>query len=249
MTKFYILGAILALTACAGNRARPADRIPEPALSEKIQSVSAPTDRDKRKESPFTADEGLAALKSGNERYLQNINQENQRSHTERRRELEAVQKPHSIVLSCSDSRVPPEIVFDQRLGNVFVVRTAGQALDDNVIASIEYALEHLGSNLILVMGHTSCGAVKAGLAALQGHDLGTPALNALGRDIVPRLQSFKNQSKASEGAHKEGWANAVGVAKDLMTRSALIKAKVEKGNVKIHSALYSLVDGKVEFR
>lgn len=74
---------------------------------------------------------------------------------------LSTGQKPHTIVLSCSDSRVPPEVLFDQKLGEIFVIRTAGQAIDSSVLASIEYAVSHLGTNLIVVMGHESCGAVK----------------------------------------------------------------------------------------
>src|SRR6266700_5152546 len=79
-----------------------------------------------------------------------------------RRAELAKSQHPFAIILSCSDSRVPPEIVFDEGLGDLFVVRVAGNVVDDDVLGSIEYAVEHLGSSLVVVMGHQSCGAVKA---------------------------------------------------------------------------------------
>ena len=156
-------------------------------------------------------------------------------------------QKPHTIVLSCSDSRVPPELALDQKLGELFVVRTAGEALNDNAIGSIEYALEHLGSRLIVVMGHTSCGAVKAALATIDGADAGSPALNGLVRDIHPRLQSFKGRRPSSH-VHDESWANANGVVQDLLARSTIVSAAIQTGKVKIVPALYDLETGKVDF-
>jgi carbonic anhydrase len=139
-------------------------------------------------------------------------------------------------------------VVFDQKLGEVFVVRTAGQAINDNVVASIEYAIEHLGTNLLVVMGHESCGAVKATLQSLTGADLGTPALNALAADIRPRLQSFANKP-LSEGLLQESWSNVHGVEKDLLERSALIRDVVNSGEVKLVKAMYHLDSGKVEWQ
>lgn len=160
---------------------------------------------------------------------------------------LSAGQSPHAIVLSCSDSRVPPEIVFDQKLGEIFVVRTAGQALGDNVIGSIEYAVEHLGSKLIVVMGHTSCGAVKAALSTMEGQSAGSPALDGLVKDIHPRLEKFKGATP-SKHVHKESTTNAQQVAKDLVERSKILKDKVASGELKIVSSLYDLETGNVVF-
>jgi len=161
---------------------------------------------------------------------------------------LSAGQHPHAIVLSCSDSRVPPEIVFDQKLGEIFTVRTAGEALDDNAIGSIEYAVEHLGARMIVVMGHTVCGAVKAAHGTLDGSSAGTPSLDALVHDIHPRIQQFKGQTP-SQNFEKEGWANAEGVARDLIRRSTLLGGKWEKGEIWIVPSLYELNSGKVAFR
>ncbi len=161
---------------------------------------------------------------------------------------LSSGQTPHAIVLSCSDSRVPPEIVFDQKLGEIFVVRTAGESLGDNAIASIEYALEHLGPQLLIVMGHTSCGAVKAALGTLDGSDAGSPALNALVGGLHPHLKSFKGK-KNSANFSVEGWSVADGVAAELLTRSAIIKKHAQSGNLKIVTALYNLSDGAVDFK
>ena len=156
-------------------------------------------------------------------------------------------QAPHSIVLSCSDSRVPPELVFDQKLGEVFVIRTAGESLDSNAIGSIEYAVEHLGARNIVVMGHTQCGAVKAALATMNGGDAGSPHLNKLVADLHPRLKNFE-RAPASMNYARESWANVAGVAQDLLTRSSLIAHAVQSGKVKIREGLYHLEDGHVDF-
>lgn len=156
-------------------------------------------------------------------------------------------QKPHAIILSCSDSRVPPEIIFDQKLGEIFVIRTAGEAVDDNVVASIEYAVMHLGSRVLVVMGHSSCGAVNAALQTLDGADVGSPALNNLVKSIHPHLQSFKD-AKPSPGLEKEVWANTKGVASDLLGRSNILAEKVKAGDLKMVTALYDLASGQVEF-
>ncbi|WP_413287787.1 carbonic anhydrase [Bdellovibrio sp. HCB337] len=193
------------------------------------------------------SEKALGWLKNGNTRFVKH-SLRNDGDRAKDRTRLSEGQKPHSIVLSCSDSRVPPEVVFDQKLGEIFVVRTAGQALDFGAIASIEYAIEHLGSNLILVMGHESCGAVKAALATLNGSDAGSPWLNGLVHDLQPHLKSFAGKP-VSEHAAVEGWANTEGVAKDLVSRSQIVRDAVNTGEVKIQTALYHLGTGKVEFR
>jgi carbonic anhydrase len=132
-------------------------------------------------------------------------------------------------------------------LGEVFVVRTAGQSLDDNAIGSIEYALEHLGAALIIVMGHTSCGAVKAAHSTLDGSSLGTTSLDALVRDMHPRLQSFKTK-KASTDYEDESWANVRGVSADLVSRSKLIAEKLADNKIMIVPAMYHLNSGEVKF-
>jgi len=192
-------------------------------------------------------DKALGWLKNGNKRYVKSSVRKDGQSRKDIHR-LAQGQAPHAIVLSCSDSRVPPEIVFDQKLGELFVVRNAGESPDTASIASIEYAVEHLGSRLLVVMGHTSCGAVKAALNTMDGGDAGSPALNALVHDIHPRLSEFKGRAPASAKVEKESWANANGVVKDLLERSAILRERVASGHLKIQSALYHLDDGKVDF-
>lgn len=192
---------------------------------------------------PTTA---LKWLTNGNTRFLRSAWRKDGAAKKDIER-LSQGQHPHSIVVSCSDSRVPPEVVFDQKLGEVFTVRTAGQSLDHNSIGSIEYAVEHLGARLVVVMGHTSCGAVKAALDTMGGASAGTESLDALVRDIHPRLASFKGHEK-SPSLEKESWANAEGVASDLLSRSKLLSEQWTAGHILVVPALYDLKTGRVSF-
>jgi carbonic anhydrase len=188
----------------------------------------------------------LGWLKNGNTRYLQQKLRKDGQSPKDVSR-LAKGQHPHSIILSCSDSRVPPEVVFDQKLGEVFVVRNAGEVAETASIASMEYAAEHLGSRLILVMGHTHCGAVKAAHSTLDGQDAGTPALNALVKSIHPHLGQFK--SKAPSPAFRaEVLAHVQGTIEQILKDSELIRKKVENGEIEIKPALYNMDTGAVEF-
>ncbi len=201
----------------------------------------------KRESGPTPAAKSFAMLKNGNTRFVKGNLRRDGATKTDRER-LSTGQQPHAIVLSCSDSRVPPEVVFDQKLGEIFTVRTAGQSLDAAAIASIEYAVAHLGSNLIVVMGHESCGAVKAALATLKGGDAGSPSLNKLVGDLHPHLKRFSELSQ-TDGVVVESWANVEGVTTDLIDRSEMIKRLVESGEVTIQKGLYHLGSGQVEWR
>ncbi len=201
----------------------------------------------KREIGPVSAETSLRYLVNGNKRFTNKQFRNDGVSANDLKR-LSTGQKPHAIVLSCSDSRVPPEVVFDQKLGEIFVVRAAGEALDSSVVASIEYAVSHLGSNLIVVMGHESCGAVKAALSTLSGGDAGSESLNKLVGDIHPRLKRF-SRVPASAGVIDESWANVEGVAADLIARSEIIHQAVESGELKIEKALYHLGSGAVDWK
>ncbi len=202
-----------------------------------------------------TGDVSLGWLRNGNTRFVKNYLRNDGQNHDDVMR-LSKGQHPHAIVLSCSDSRVPPELVFDQKLGEIFVVRTAGESLDDNVIASIEYAVVHLGARLLLVMGHTSCGAVKAAVNAKPGQSSGSPALDHLVLDIQSRIyeapvvvsSAATSHAPSSPDLAQESWKNARGIVHDLKTRSTILRDAIEKGGLVIQSALYNLNSGVVQF-
>src|SRR6476620_3609104 len=144
------------------------------------------------------ADEALSRLKAGNERFAQSKVSAGQPV-AARRAATAQTQHPFAIIVGCADSRTAPEIIFDQGIGDLFVVRTAGNLVDDYALGSIEYAVEHLGSRLIVVLGHERCGAVTAALdgGAAPGH------INALVRDIQPVVA-------ASEGKEGDALANPI---------------------------------------
>ena len=212
-----------------------------------LQSFCKENAHEVRLKGEVSPEKSLELLKTGNTRYTTSHPRSAVIEFKEREK-LIKLQKPYAIVLSCSDSRVPPEIVFDQKLGEIFVVRTAGQSLDYAAIASIEYGVSHLGSNLIIVMGHESCGAVKAALATLKGGDAGSPWLNNLVADLHPHLKRFTELSQ-TDGVLVESWANVEGVAHDLLERSEIVKHLVGTGEVRIQNALYHLGSGQVEWR
>lgn len=162
-----------------------------------------------------------------------------------RREEQAKGQKPFAAVLSCADSRVPTELVFDQGLGDLFVVRVAGNVAGPFDRASLEYGVEHLGIGLLLVLGHERCGAVKAALdtSLKPGSEEGlTPDLKALVHEISPSVKG-KGEGQLDEAVQD----NAKLSLKSLLSQSAVLKQAVEAGHLKVKAARYDLESGKVE--
>ena len=179
-------------------------------------------------------------LMAGNKRYVSGTLSHPHQSPA-RRDEVAKAQKPTAVVLSCADSRVPPEAVFDQGIGDVFTVRVAGNVATDDIIASIEYAVAHLGPKLIVVLGHERCGAVDAALKGgpPEGH-LGV----LLGR-IKPATDSVKGQT--GDVLDLAVRANVRNVVNQLKSSTPILAGKVKSGDVKIVGARYDLDSGKVE--
>lgn len=178
----------------------------------------------------------LARLKAGNDRYVTGKCAARDLG-AEQRAKLAKGQAPFAIVLACADSRVAPELVFDQGLGDLFVLRVAGNVSEKAVLGSIEYAVEHLHSPLIVVIGHESCGAVKAALDG--GHLDGN-----LGW-LIERVHVGKDKPKDMPAAVK---ANVQFQAKQLEEQSKIIKEFVHGKRVQIVAGVYSLTTGKVEW-
>ena len=176
-------------------------------------------------------------LKEGNKRYVSDL--ENPSSDKELRGSLTGGQQPFAIVLSCADSRVVPEMIFDCNIGELFVVRVAGNIANKSSIASIEYAVAHLNCKMILVLGHESCGAVTA---AVNGGDNG-PNLNHLTDHIANAVHA--GQGKELADVIK---INAADNAKALASNSQIIGDAVVNNSVVIKSAYYNLGSGIVDF-
>jgi carbonic anhydrase len=183
--------------------------------------------------------EVLIRLQEGNSRFVED-KLEGKLQDSSRRNNLTQGQQPHTIVLSCADSRVVPELAFDAGLGELFVLRVAGNVANTSTIASIEYAVAHCGSTVIVVLGHQSCGAVTAAIAGGDnGHNL-----NHLLAHVAPAIASAPEGSNINDvvkvNAHKNVEA--------LSSRSAIIGNAVASGVVKVVPAYYNLDSGKVDF-
>jgi carbonic anhydrase len=188
----------------------------------------------------IAADFALEILMAGNKRFVAGRPMFPDQSPA-RRREIAGGQKPFAIVLTCADSRVAPELYFDQGLGNLFVLRNAGHVLNEHTIGSIEYAVEHLRVGLIVVVGHEKCGAVAAAVAgtAAPGH------LGSILAAIRPAVEAT-----AEEGGDKIDnavRANARLVAAALEASEPVLGGVVKAGRLKIVSARYDLETGRVE--
>jgi carbonic anhydrase len=187
----------------------------------------------------------LERLKAGNERFVSDVSAD-LRLDADRRAELVAGQAPYALVLSCADSRVPPEIVFNTGLGELFVVRAAGQVLDRSVLASLEYGAEHLKAPLLVVMGHEFCGAVKAAKERKPGASMG-PNLDFLLKQIQPAVVHAE-RSIFDEPLRAAILANVALEVNDLQVQSPILRGLVERGKLQIVGAFYELSTGRVTF-
>jgi carbonic anhydrase len=159
------------------------------------------------------------------------------------RRGLVTGQHPRAIVLSCSDSRLPPEFVFDQTLGELFVVRSAGNVADTVSLASIEYAAEHLHTHLLVILGHEHCGAVTA---AAEGEKMPTRNLQSLMEELSPSLAPLKGRLSGEALIHQGVEANVVATAEKVLDRSALLDELVKEGKLQVVEGVYDLESGRV---
>lgn len=199
-----------------------------------------------------SAAEALTRLRDGNRRFVANQSTASALAHPERRAELVAGQEPFAIVLGCSDSRVPAELVFDQGLGDLFVIRVAGNIVAPSQIGSVEFAAERFGTRLVVVLGHSQCGAVIATLEELLGrttHEAGSL------RFIVDRVRPAVEPLLAGRSA--EGFdalvseavrANVCASVHQLRHGSELLEQLVESSGLAVVGAEYSLETGVVTF-
>jgi carbonic anhydrase len=187
----------------------------------------------------LSARDALARLMDGNQRYVR-LKETHPDESSTRRRELVGGQHPFAVILGCADSRVPPELLFDQGLGDLFVIRVAGNIVDDAVFGSIEYAVEHLGTRLIVVLGHEKCGAVSA---AIEG---GEPAghLKTLLQAIRPSVAATANTP--GDKVHNCVIENVRRVASQIRRSEPVLKDAIDRKQLKVLAADYALDTGKV---
>ncbi|MBV9719445.1 MAG: carbonic anhydrase [Candidatus Eremiobacteraeota bacterium] len=189
-------------------------------------------------------DDGLKLLVAGNQRFVANdFPQTN--ALAEKRELLKESQAPFAALLSCADSRVIPEFIFIQGIGQLFVTRVAGNYPDNLVIGSLEYAIENLGTRLIVVLGHENCGAVKAVYSAIESKTPLPTHLNAIEELIAPGIESVVH----ARGSMREAVeANVRAAAARLRATPPFLATAVESGHVRVVGAVYMLGSGAVHF-
>jgi carbonic anhydrase len=186
--------------------------------------------------------DAISKLKEGNSRYTSG-NLQHPGQTAERRTELANTQHPFAAILSCSDSRVPPEVVFDQGIGDLFIVRVAGNLINDEGLGSLEYTVDHLGTRLILVLGHQRCGAVDAARETIAAKGKAPGHIQSLVTAIKPAVEAT-----AKEDLDATIKANVKHVVDAVRSSTPILKAAVDSGKIQVIGGYYSLDTGAVTF-
>jgi len=198
------------------------------------------------------AGEALLRLKEGNKRFLKGGHSLTALDLEKMRGELASGQHPFAVIIACSDSRVPPSLIFDQDLGDLFVIRVAGNVVGPSQVASVEYAVDVLQSSLVVVVGHTGCGAIGAAVKAMMDPELHySPSMDMLvGRisEAVEDDDAFRNATSVDEKCDIAGHANVRHAIENLISLSDIIRKAADSGNVKLVGAEYDMVTGVVEW-
>ncbi len=203
----------------------------------------------------ISAEESLQRLIDGNKRFVSGVRAVQDAANSARRAEIVSDQTPFAIILGCSDSRVPAELVFDQGLGDLFVIRVAGNIVAPSQIASVEFAAERYGTQLVVVLGHSGCGAVQATLEAMgQANDSHSSTLRAIVDRIRPSLESVlemvsdDNNRDSDRLLYHAVRANIRASVNQLKHGSNVLEQLILKDKLAVVGAQYSLESGEVDF-
>jgi carbonic anhydrase len=194
---------------------------------------------------PKTPAEALRTLQAGNKRYRQEKLQLRDYSPVGERRAAE--QKPFAAIITCADSRISPELVFDVERGNLFVSRIAGNSIDVGTLGSTEYAVAVLGVKLVMVLGHSDCGAVKAAIGTVtEGKTYPPSKYGAIGKFVDLLVPTVKSLPADERTLGRCVPANAIAQAQDLARRGPIVKPAVDSGQVQVVAAVYNIANGVV---
>ena len=198
----------------------------------------------------LSAEEALARLMEGNDRFARNLRSIDSFVTQQHREALLSGQKPHTIIVTCADSRVPAELVFDCGLGELFVCRVAGNVVAPSIIGSVEFAAETFGTQLVVVMGHTRCGAVSATLSALSQEQAPvSPNLRDIVDRIAPSVHEFLGLGLAEDVClRKATRSNVRNSANQLRHGSRILEKLSAEGRLRVVGAEYELETGRVHF-
>lgn len=189
----------------------------------------------------LTPYQGFELLVEGNQRFINNLKRDH--DHLELINQTRAGQYPFAVVLSCMDSRASAELVFDQGLGDLFSIRVAGNIVNDDILASIEYAVKYIGSKVLMVLGHTECGAINS---AKQGVEDGH--ITNLLKRIQPSITKSLLDDKDYMFADKVAYANVENSLEEILTRSKIVREMFSKGQIGIVGGVYNIQNGQVDF-
>lgn len=189
-----------------------------------------------------TAEQALNNLLEGNQRFRSGGIKVKDLSDARREDLFKNGQKPFAVILCCSDSRVPPEIIFDQGLGDIFVVRVAGNVVDSVALGSIEYGVEHLGSPLLMVLGHSNCGAVKA---TVDGGEA-PGSISAIVNTIKPSVDKMRAAGVSGDALYSRVEDENVAATIETIKKSPVIEHMMAHEEVKIIGAKYNIDNGEV---
>ena len=228
--------ALKRLACCAGALGGAAPVLTSAAFS---QEAAHPAP------SGLTPDQALALLKEGNEKFLTEA-PFREAEGRERRLELALAQHPFAVLVGCSDSRVSPELLFGRGLGELFIVRVAGNTTDQAALGSVEYAVAHLGVPLVCVLGHERCGAVAAAVEVVEKNATFPGSIGDMVEPIIPAV--LKAREEPGDLLDNAVRANIRRVVDDLRGSGPILSDAVHEGRLKIVGARYDLEDGKVEF-
>jgi len=187
---------------------------------------------------PFQAYE---LLQEGNKRFINNLNRDH--DHLELINQTREGQYPFAVILSCMDSRTSTELIFDQGLGDLFSIRVAGNIVNNDILASIEYAIKYVGSKVLMVLGHTECGAIKSAKQSVtDGHIIG----------LLKRIQPSISKSLLYDDSYlfsdKVAYANVENCLEEILNQSEIVKDMFKKGEIGLVGGVYNIDNGKVDF-
>ena len=187
---------------------------------------------------PFQAYE---LLQEGNKRFISNLNRDH--DHLELINQTREGQYPFAVILSCMDSRTSTELIFDQGLGDLFSIRVAGNIVNNDILASIEYAIKYVGSKVLMVLGHTECGAIKSAKQGVaDGHITG----------LLKRIQPSISKSLLYDDSYlfgdKVAYANVENSLEEILNQSEIVKDMFKKGEIGLVGGVYNIDNGKVDF-
>lgn len=190
----------------------------------------------------LTPYQGYELLVEGNKRFISNLKKDH--DHLEMINETREGQYPFAVILSCMDSRTSTELIFDHGLGDLFSIRVAGNIVNNDVLASIEYAIKYVGSKVLMVLGHTECGAIKSAKQGVRDGHI-TDLLKRINPSISKALLRHEHEYLFNDNV---AYANVENSLEEILTRSEIVKEMFSKGEIGIIGGVYNIENGQVDF-